>query len=347
MKEYEQEIEYEPDYRRRRPPARGRKRKKRPNIILPVLVILVGGIFIIWWQFFRDTEYAMPVIAAQREEVPTNSLADVLTRESADVPVNESVDETIAAQPEEPIEEQGLSLVSTPRTQLRDTGYLKLVNRNLAKSRPTDPGYMVQAWPTVPVRASYITVHQTLLNALYSLFTDGEQIADFFVTSGYRGVDRQREIYQNSTNRLYVMPPGHSEHHLGLAADILAPGIPLSSAAMSGTPEAIWLAENAWRHGMILRYPYGTTHITEVAYEPWHFRYVGRIHAWYMTDNGMVLEEYLAYLEAQGGFTTVLDGVTYHVMYQRPVNYHLYVPSNLEFNVSASNRGGYVITAWE
>ena len=231
---------------------------------------------------------------------------------------------------------------------LQDTGYLKLVNRDLYMSRPADPSQIVNVWPGIPVSTTYITIHQTARAAIYALLGQARYIdglGQFFVTSGYRSFDRQREIYENAADRAYVLPPGHSEHQLGLAADILVMCTPMTSAQMSGTPEAVWLAENAWQHGLILRYPYWATEITGVAYEPWHFRYVGLIHAWYMRAHDMVLEQYLEYLELHGGFTTVLDGVTYHVLYQRPADGMLYVPYGLEFIISTSNRGGYVITA--
>jgi D-alanyl-D-alanine carboxypeptidase len=115
---------------------------------------------------------------------------------------------------------------------------------------------------------------------------------------------------------------------------------------MSGTREANWLAQNAWRHGLILRYPQGREDVTQVAYEPWHFRYVGIVHAWYMTYHGLVLEEYLKRLEDSGGYSTVINGITYHVMYQRPRtdNPMLDLPDGMVFQASGDNRGGYIIT---
>ena len=306
--------EYEPPPRRRpsnrRPPQRRRHKQtlSMQPIILACLIIIVVTVTLIWR---RTSEEYTPVLA------PVEYLHEV---------------------------EHSLELVSMPVSFLTDTGYLKLVNRDLAMSRPVDYSNIVDAWPTVPVRATDITVHQTLLGAVAALFAEADDIP-FFVTSGYRNVYRQHEIYENAEDRMYVMPPGHSEHNIGLAVDILVMDVPMSQ--MSGTPEARWLAQNAWRHGMILRYPYGTTHITGVAYEPWHFRYVGLVHAWYMTVNNMVLEEYLAHLEAQGSFAVRLNGVTYHIMYQQLVGGHLYVPLDLPFNISTSNRGGYVVTVWE
>jgi len=322
-----------------------------PVFVLTFFITLAVGGFVALRHLQNSADYAVPVIAPPPQD---GLLGGTYALDEATTP-DETTDEVTLSEtpteepPEEnpPESEHGFPLTSTFRSILTDTGYLKLVNRDLAMSQPINYAYIVDAWPTVPVRVTDITVHQTALNAIAALFEDGQHIAEFFITSGYRSVGRQAEIYANVADRMYVMPPGHSEHNLGLAADILAPGIQMNSAQMSGTPEAVWLAENAWRHGLVLRYPYGTTHITQVAYEPWHFRYVGRVHAWYMTTTGMVLEEYLAYLEANGEFSTTLYGVTYYVMYQQPVDGRLYVPRYLPFNISASNRGGYVITAWE
>jgi hypothetical protein len=42
-----------------------------------------------------------------------------------------------------------------------------------------------------------------------------------------------------------------------------------------------------------LRYPKGTTHITGIIYEPWHYRYVGIDIATEIMTRGITLEEYL------------------------------------------------------
>ena len=237
------------------------------------------------------------------------------------------------------------SIVMVASDSFYNTGYLKLVNRHYYITQPVNRSHIVTAHPTVPVRAIYITIHNTALNAIANLFYEGRYIANFFVTSGYREFDRQEYLYANAVDRAYVLPPGHSEHQLGLAADILIPGVGMSE--MSGRPETIWLSENAWRHGLILRYPRDAIDITGVAYEPWHFRYVGLVHAWYMTSNNLVLEEYLSFLAETGGFTTTINGTVYHVIYQQPINGQINVPRDLNFTVSSSNRGGYIITASE
>ena len=46
-------------------------------------------------------------------------------------------------------------------------------------------------------------------------------------------------------------------------------------------------------NGAVLRYPKDKTDVTGIAYESWHFRYVGEEAAKYITDNGLALEEFV------------------------------------------------------
>ena len=54
-----------------------------------------------------------------------------------------------------------------------------------------------------------------------------------------------------------------------------------------------WLAENAYKYGFILRYPQGKEDITGGAYEPWHYRYVGKDAAEEIYNDQVCLEEYM------------------------------------------------------
>ena len=78
-----------------------------------------------------------------------------------------------------------------------------------------------------------------------------------------------------------VAIPGTSEHHLGLAVDLL------------GDDAVAWLSEHCWDYGFIVRYTKDKEHITGIVDEPWHFRYVGREVSLDMKDSGLCLEEYL------------------------------------------------------
>ena len=58
-----------------------------------------------------------------------------------------------------------------------------------------------------------------------------------------------------------------------------------------------WLSENAKDYGFILRYPEEKACTTGIAYEPWHWRYVGKENSYKMEELNMCLEEYIEYLE--------------------------------------------------
>lgn len=90
----------------------------------------------------------------------------------------------------------------------------------------------------------------------------------------------------------YSAPPGASEHQTGLAVDI-ANGSSLDND-FDQTPAGIWLHDNAYKFGFIIRFPKDKEKITGYYYEPWHFRYVGeKIAKDFGPRNTLTLEEYL------------------------------------------------------
>ena len=145
-------------------------------------------------------------------------------------------------------------------------------------------------------------------------YAEGEGLRPLVISS-YRSVARQRVLFDNQVQRRLeagltpqdafeearrvVAYPGSSEHNLGLAVDIVAYNYRSLTASFAQTSEGIWLAQNAHRFGFILRYPYHKQHITNIIYEPWHFRYVGEAHAAFMFENDLVLEELIYLMQNQ------------------------------------------------
>ena len=129
------------------------------------------------------------------------------------------------------------------------------------------------------------------------------------VTSAYRTEAVQRQLldekiflYQNEgaskeearrQASQWVAEPGTSEHELGLAVDIIDTNNWNLDESQESMPTQQWLMANSWRYGFILRYPNGTTDITGIIYEPWHYRYVGCQVAKEIYERGITLEEYL------------------------------------------------------
>lgn len=130
-----------------------------------------------------------------------------------------------------------------------------------------------------------------------------------YICSGFRLRKDQEELFRDKIKRLIeegvdpadapeeasktVAVPGTSEHESGLAADLIDESYPYLDELQEQTPTQIWLMENSWRYGFILRYPNGTTEITGIIYEPWHYRYVGRVFAEEIHRMDLTLEEYL------------------------------------------------------
>lgn len=122
--------------------------------------------------------------------------------------------------------------------------------------------------------------------------------------SGYRSVEEQEVLFQTRVSEEMaagltedeaiakvsetVLPAGASEHHTGLAIDM-----------MRASDVATEIAKAAPKYGFVLRYLPGKEDITGVSQEDWHFRYVGVESAKYMTEHNLTLEEYLEELRAQ------------------------------------------------
>jgi D-alanyl-D-alanine carboxypeptidase len=113
-----------------------------------------------------------------------------------------------------------------------------------------------------------------------------------FINKGYSEEEAKRLAAKETA------VPGTSEHQLGLAADILCTSRPWLDDGQADTATQKWLMANCHKYGFILRYPKGTTHITGIIYEPWHYRYVGVEIATEIMTKGITLEEYLGKIGA-------------------------------------------------
>lgn len=132
---------------------------------------------------------------------------------------------------------------------------------------------------------------------------------NLLVTSTYRSHEDQLKLHKDSVVRYgadwaanYLEGTGKSEHQLGLAIDMTtySPSCQANfdSCSISSTT-ANWLAKNAPSFGFILRYPLGKEHITGIAYESWHYRYVGKEMAQLVTESGLTFDELFAILQKE------------------------------------------------
>jgi D-alanyl-D-alanine carboxypeptidase len=130
------------------------------------------------------------------------------------------------------------------------------------------------------------------------------------VVSGYRSIEAQTRNFnrrvQSFIDKGYseeearaktaeiIAVPGTSEHHLGLAADIVDTRLWALEEQQEDLPAQQWLMKNCWKYGFILRYPKDKIDVTGIIYEPWHYRYVGKELAQEIHEAGdITLEEYI------------------------------------------------------
>ena len=189
---------------------------------------------------------------------------------------------------------------------------LKLVNRQNILPEAFVPSQLVQdpqskVWVCERVWQAFLNLNAQMI---------GEKLDSLVLVSGYRAYAYQQKLYERKTNWLMtqglsaaaarqraaeiVAPPGCSEHQLGLAIDVTAHTMrdlkdPLTED-FQDTPEGLWLKKNAYHHGFVLRYPKDKMSVTQITYEPWHYRYVGLQYAKDMYEYDLCLEEYIQYL---------------------------------------------------
>ena len=192
------------------------------------------------------------------------------------------------------------------------------------------------------------------LNDMMAGFKKATGKGDVNVVSGYRSVDAQQKLYNNSLadngqehTDAFVAQPGCSEHHTGLAVDLsIYHAEDGTSESFKGTGDYKWFSENAWEYGFILRYAPEKADITGISGEPWHFRYVGAVHAYYIQAHSLCLEEYIELVRKckyDGEHLSItVDGRSYEVYYCGVSPAH--VPKDGGYVLSGDNDGGCIVT---
>jgi D-alanyl-D-alanine carboxypeptidase len=124
---------------------------------------------------------------------------------------------------------------------------------------------------------------------------------ELVVASAYRSYKEQRAAHarwasyygDENAGGLSALP-GHSQHQLGTAVDFTNAEAGYEVWQGFGRTEASrWLERNAPRYGFVLAYPLGRQKKTGYAWEPWHYRYIGKEAARQMQRSGLDLQEFL------------------------------------------------------
>lgn len=180
-------------------------------------------------------------------------------------------------------------------------------------------------------------------------------------TSGFRTRAEQERIYSDSMvekgiefTSKFVAYPNESEHQAGLAVDVsenqdnidlICPSFPYSGICQEFRKFAPWF-------GFIERYPKGKEHITGIAHEPWHFRFVDYPHSEIIQRNNFTLEEYIDYLKSFPFENQHLlmnhNGGLIEIYYCecKSTQISITIPKDIPYQVSGNNVDGFIITVW-
>ena len=194
-----------------------------------------------------------------------------------------------------------------------------------------------------------------LLSDYYNQFFDDT----ITIYGSYRTNEFQQQLYEEdlaetgAEESSRVAKPGSSEHETGLAFDLSE----TVNYDYNGEGDQAWINENCYHYGLILRYAEDKKDITGFDPEPWHFRYVGAPHAYYMTTKNLCLEEYIDLLRGNFPYTgahlefTDDSGVEYEVFWvpadTASDTTSVPVPEGLKYTVSGNTVDGFIVTVYK
>ncbi|APZ49385.1 hypothetical protein BW721_06660 [Jeotgalibaca sp. PTS2502] len=270
-----------------------RRKKRNRNYLFTILIILILGATVLHSCQNKTTpNQEISIKDSQESEV----IEEETTSETGDITVSEK----------EQLEQQ---LVPTPEASVDDWNLILVNRENQLSANPDFDHYITDEGKPIDSR---------MADAYEQMMADGRAAGmEFILISGYRSIESQQlnydSVYQTyidqgysseeatSKTEAYIALPNASEHSTGLAVDITEPTLASTGdglvEAFEEIAEGQWLANHAADYGFILRYPKGKEAITFIAYEPWHFRYVGVENALYIKENDLTLEEYIALLK--------------------------------------------------
>ena len=139
--------------------------------------------------------------------------------------------------------------------------------------------------------------HHLMICSSYRDYKKQDQLMDESIAKFVRRGLSYKDAFFKTKEQIALT--GASEHHTGLAVDIVGKNHQSLDESQADTKEAKWLAEHAAEYGFILRYPKEKEDITMISFESWHYRYVGKEAAEYMKEKKLCLEEFIELVQIQ------------------------------------------------
>ena len=330
--------------------SKGRKvRRRRKSVNVRNLIILIGGAVVTIVLFVLLVSGAVRLVSKGLGAISGlgDSEAGNSSTTSSDEPSSEESQETAytwsTVQMAEADERQGeLILVNSSHEYRSEPEDLLIFYGNKTNSYGLKEAEMY-------AKSSVVTAMNNMMDA----FKAATGNSSVLLTSSYRDVSQQQELYDKDLESTglstsdSVSKPGCSEHHTGYALDLSYQSTS-GNNYLDGTGDFAWLVENCYKYGFIVRYTEEKSSITGIISEPWHYRYVGTVHAEAITKGGYCLEEYIEMLKLHDSenpyeFTSE-SGSSYLIYYTAGAGASTDVPviSGKSYTISGTNEGGFV-----
>ncbi|MBE6764106.1 MAG: D-alanyl-D-alanine carboxypeptidase family protein [Ruminococcaceae bacterium] len=282
-----------------------------PLILLTVLIVVL----VLPKEKPLDGPFIPPVSGGTTTTVSdaTTTIPSVTTTTSTTEITTTTVEETTTTEEETTTTEEETTTTEEETTttaappQNYDDGDWNMVLVNPWNPYPEE-SVRAEADNLVQVGYAEEYVDYRIIDSLNAMLEAGSAYG-LAVTSSYRSYDDQEYFYNNKVDRVMnegysyeealdiaatvVARPGTSEHHTGLAVDLVHNECWELEEYWEDSEAFDWLMEHCADYGFILRYPKESQDITGVIYEPWHYRYVGVEAAQAIMSQGITLEEYL------------------------------------------------------
>lgn len=201
-----------------------------------------------------------------------------------------------------------VAAVRCMRPEVPDAHLLRLVS----KAHGLPPNFVPD--DLVPLSSQFVLLGtgpayltEEAADALEQMLEAGREVGhEILVRSAYRSYQEQVVTHEYWIDVLgeeeaarRSAPGGHSEHQLGTVVDVASAAVGWSlEPEFADTAEGQWLRRRAHDFGFVESYPEGTEAITSYRHEPWHWRYIGKLHADWVRQTGLTLIEYLEKVHA-------------------------------------------------